>query len=284
MQDARDSALSIVKGHRVAELMTIGEEIYDEYMADRIWPGTRALAQAHLDAGQKVWLVTAAPVEIATVIMRPPRTDRRARHRRGVRRRRLHRTARRRTPARPRQGRGGPRAGHRRDPGPDPLRRLQRLPQRHPHAVPGRPPLRDQPGRQAPQARPRPRLAAARLPHRPQGREGRHPRGGGRRRGHAAARPPPSPCTAGPAARATTAPSARAPPRHRPDAWAPGRPRTRTHVHPDEPSGAAPPMSTTHPHPPCIDPVWSTTCHSPTLEPTPIDNRSDVIDDLSNWA
>ncbi|MEV6175471.1 HAD-IB family hydrolase [Streptomyces sp. NPDC051954] len=70
MQDARDSALSIVKGHRVAELMTIGEEIYDEYLADRMWPGTRALAQAHLDAGQKVWLVTAAPVEIATVIAR----------------------------------------------------------------------------------------------------------------------------------------------------------------------------------------------------------------------
>ncbi|MER6348253.1 HAD family hydrolase [Streptomyces sp. NPDC001595] len=70
MQDARDSALSIVKGHRVAELRSIGEEIYDEYMAERIWPGTRALAQAHLDAGQKVWLVTAAPVEIATVIAR----------------------------------------------------------------------------------------------------------------------------------------------------------------------------------------------------------------------
>ncbi|MFJ6580803.1 HAD family hydrolase [Streptomyces sp. NPDC091368] len=70
MQDARDSALSIVQGHRVAELMSIGEEIYDEYMADRIWPGTRGLAQAHLDAGQKVWLVTAAPVETATIIAR----------------------------------------------------------------------------------------------------------------------------------------------------------------------------------------------------------------------
>ncbi|UGY92906.1 HAD family hydrolase [Streptomyces gobiensis] len=70
MEDVRSSALSIVKGHRVAELMRIGEEIYDEYMADRIWPGTRALAQAHLDAGQKVWLVTAAPVETATIIAR----------------------------------------------------------------------------------------------------------------------------------------------------------------------------------------------------------------------
>ncbi|MFJ5798773.1 HAD family hydrolase [Streptomyces decoyicus] len=70
MADVRNSALSIVQGHRVAELMSIGEEIYDEYMAERVWPGTRALAQAHLDAGQKVWLVTAAPVETATIIAR----------------------------------------------------------------------------------------------------------------------------------------------------------------------------------------------------------------------
>ncbi|MEW2547528.1 HAD-IB family hydrolase [Streptomyces sp. NPDC047002] len=70
MQDVRDSALSIVKGHRVAELMSISDEIYDEYMAGRIWAGTRALAQAHLDAGQQVWLVTAAPVETATIIAR----------------------------------------------------------------------------------------------------------------------------------------------------------------------------------------------------------------------
>jgi HAD superfamily hydrolase (TIGR01490 family) len=70
MQDVRESALSIIKGHRVEELMSIGEEIYDEYMAGKIWPGTRALAQAHLDAGQRVWLVTAAPVETATIIAR----------------------------------------------------------------------------------------------------------------------------------------------------------------------------------------------------------------------
>ncbi|WP_431960810.1 HAD family hydrolase [Actinacidiphila sp. bgisy160] len=70
MQEVRESALTIIKGHRVEELMSIGEEIYDEYMADKIWPGTRALAQAHLDAGQRVWLVTAAPVETATIIAR----------------------------------------------------------------------------------------------------------------------------------------------------------------------------------------------------------------------
>jgi HAD superfamily hydrolase (TIGR01490 family) len=68
--NARASALSVIAGHESRELAELGEEIFDENMAWRIWPGTRALAQWHLDRGQRVWLVTAAPVEIATVIAR----------------------------------------------------------------------------------------------------------------------------------------------------------------------------------------------------------------------
>ncbi len=68
--EARASALSFIAGHTVAELESLGEEIFDESMAHRIWPGTRALAQLHLDQGQRVWLVTAAPIEIATIIAR----------------------------------------------------------------------------------------------------------------------------------------------------------------------------------------------------------------------
>ncbi|WP_073480161.1 HAD family hydrolase [Streptoalloteichus hindustanus] len=67
---SREQALSFVAGRRVDELVTLGEEIYDELMADRIWSGTRALAQMHLDAGQRVWLVTATPVELAQIIAR----------------------------------------------------------------------------------------------------------------------------------------------------------------------------------------------------------------------
>ena len=66
--EARASALAFIKGHSVAELEGLGEEIFDEAMAHRIWPGTRALAQLHLDQGQRVWLVTAAPIEIANII------------------------------------------------------------------------------------------------------------------------------------------------------------------------------------------------------------------------
>ena len=68
--DTRTAALSFIAGHTVAELEQLGEEIFDEAMAARVWPGTKALAQIHLDLGQRVWLVTAAPVEIASIIAR----------------------------------------------------------------------------------------------------------------------------------------------------------------------------------------------------------------------
>lgn len=68
--DAQEAALSFVKGHTIEEVTALGEEIFDEYMADKIWPGTRALAQMHLDADRQVWLVTAAPIEIASTIAR----------------------------------------------------------------------------------------------------------------------------------------------------------------------------------------------------------------------
>ncbi|AIY19696.2 HAD-IB family hydrolase [Pimelobacter simplex] len=68
--EARNSALAFIAGHTVQEIEEVGEEIFDEAMAHRIWPGTRALAQMHLDEGQRVWLVTAAPIEIAGLIAR----------------------------------------------------------------------------------------------------------------------------------------------------------------------------------------------------------------------
>jgi HAD superfamily hydrolase (TIGR01490 family) len=70
VSDARNTALGFIEGHTVTELEELGEAIFDEAMAHRIWPGTRALAQLHLDRGQRVWLVTAAPIEIAQIIAR----------------------------------------------------------------------------------------------------------------------------------------------------------------------------------------------------------------------
>ena len=68
MHSSRDSALAFVAGKKVAEIVALGEEIYDEEMAGKIWAGTLGLARLHLEAGQRVWLVTATPVELATII------------------------------------------------------------------------------------------------------------------------------------------------------------------------------------------------------------------------
>lgn len=68
MASATEAALSFVEGRPVSELQALGEEIFDDSMVDKLIPGSLALAQGHLDAGQQVWLVTATPVELATVI------------------------------------------------------------------------------------------------------------------------------------------------------------------------------------------------------------------------
>jgi len=67
---AREQALAFVAGRPVDELRELTEEIFDELMAERIWSGTHALARMHIDAGQRVWLITAAPVEVGAVIAR----------------------------------------------------------------------------------------------------------------------------------------------------------------------------------------------------------------------
>ncbi len=68
MHRTRDSALAFVAGKKASEIVALGQEIYDETMADKIWSGTRALAEGHLAAGEQVWLVTATPQELAQII------------------------------------------------------------------------------------------------------------------------------------------------------------------------------------------------------------------------
>jgi len=66
----RSRALSIMAGHSVAEVVAIAEDVYDEVLCLRIYPGTQRLLDEHLAAGHQVWLVTATPVEIGELIAR----------------------------------------------------------------------------------------------------------------------------------------------------------------------------------------------------------------------
>ena len=67
---ARQAALAFVAGRRVADMVQLGEEIYTETIASRIWEGTRELTEHHLALGEQVWLVTATPVELAEILAR----------------------------------------------------------------------------------------------------------------------------------------------------------------------------------------------------------------------
>lgn len=70
MAAATEAGLAFVKGRRVADVSELGEEIFDDLLHRKLWPGTLALAQGHLRKGQRVWLVTATPVELAAIIAR----------------------------------------------------------------------------------------------------------------------------------------------------------------------------------------------------------------------
>ncbi|MBT0767740.1 HAD-IB family hydrolase [Kineosporia sp. J2-2] len=68
LAEVQTRALAFIAGRSVAEMRSIGEEVFEEILTSKIWPGTLALARMHEDAGQRVWLVTATPIEIAEVI------------------------------------------------------------------------------------------------------------------------------------------------------------------------------------------------------------------------
>jgi HAD superfamily hydrolase (TIGR01490 family) len=67
---ATNRALDFVRGLRQDDVVATGEQIYDEVLAHKLWTGTVDIARSHLDAGHQVWLVTAAPHELATLIAR----------------------------------------------------------------------------------------------------------------------------------------------------------------------------------------------------------------------
>jgi HAD superfamily hydrolase (TIGR01490 family) len=62
------SAQDFIGGHNVTEINTVAQEIYDEYVSPALWEGTIEIAQRHLNDGVEVWLVTAAPEDMATLI------------------------------------------------------------------------------------------------------------------------------------------------------------------------------------------------------------------------
>ena len=68
IQRFQDAATDFIGGHNVKDIQTIGEEIYDEFVSPAMWQGTIDIAQSHIADGVDVYLVTAAPEDMATLI------------------------------------------------------------------------------------------------------------------------------------------------------------------------------------------------------------------------
>jgi len=64
----QSAATDFIGGHKVDDIKRIGEEIYDEFVSPKLWQGTFEIAKSHLDRGEEVWLVTAAPQDMADII------------------------------------------------------------------------------------------------------------------------------------------------------------------------------------------------------------------------
>jgi len=64
----QNAATDFIGGHAVEDIKKIGEEIYDEFVSPKLWQGTCEIARSHLDQGEEVWLVTAAPQDMANII------------------------------------------------------------------------------------------------------------------------------------------------------------------------------------------------------------------------
>lgn len=64
----QNAACDFIGGHGVKEIEAIGSEIYDEFVSPALWQGTIEIANQHLANDEEVWLVTAAPQDMALLI------------------------------------------------------------------------------------------------------------------------------------------------------------------------------------------------------------------------
>ncbi len=64
----QDAATDFIGGHNVKDIEAIAQQIYDEFVSPAMWQGTIDIAQTHIANGVEVYLVTAAPEDMATLI------------------------------------------------------------------------------------------------------------------------------------------------------------------------------------------------------------------------
>ena len=64
----KKAAQDFIGGHKVSDIHQLGSEIYDEYISPALVQKTIDIAKSHLATGREVWLVSAAPEDLAKII------------------------------------------------------------------------------------------------------------------------------------------------------------------------------------------------------------------------
>lgn len=63
-----DATMEFVAGRDAALVNDVCREVVDDILINKLWPSTLKIAEAHLQMGQEVFLVTAAPNELAIML------------------------------------------------------------------------------------------------------------------------------------------------------------------------------------------------------------------------
>lgn len=64
----RDRGLEVMAGHTEEEFVALANEVFERDIHPRLWPETVELTREHLRKGHQVWLITAAPELVASII------------------------------------------------------------------------------------------------------------------------------------------------------------------------------------------------------------------------
>ena len=75
VKSTRERAQALAAGHSVADFVQVGESAWRRSIAPKVFPDVLATLREHRDRGRQVWLLTASPTALASIIARDLRVS-----------------------------------------------------------------------------------------------------------------------------------------------------------------------------------------------------------------
>lgn len=68
MEYIRNAALRLAAGHKISHLEELADDVVEDFLIPKVYAQTVEIAREHLARGEEVWLVTATPRRLATIV------------------------------------------------------------------------------------------------------------------------------------------------------------------------------------------------------------------------